>query len=354
MDEELQALMDAADAERDDIEQGNGTDEGGTEGHGEHVADEHDISQDDDSSEQQHDDSEQQQDDEGDSDGVQDEEETNTKEEVGDTDGDDTASTDGDNNDDTDTFQPISVTINGSNVDISSKEELIQLATKGLKSGTIIPNSDSENDTFIKQGNLSKDDLKTMIEAKAGNPAAIAKIAEMGRVDLDDVDEDSAADYQPQFDIQRQSEVDVVAEEILSDEGHASAFKGIVSELPQDFVGNVASDPTKLKAFSNHIKSGLAQETIPLAYKEVALHGGTFFDAYAKIGKQLSDQKANTRPQTTIEKKPKMSKREEQMRRRANGSDKSTSSKGSITEADEIRDMSNEDFERMVLNSRRD
>ena len=358
MDEELQALMDAADAERDEIEQSSGTDEGGTEGHRDGIArDEDDIARQDVTSQNE---------DEATSTDVNDTDDTShdsddtktddTPDNLNDENMDDNSGDDNNlqNEDTSSDFKPIEVDINGTKVSISSQEELVQLATRGIKSGTVKPNVDSENDMFVQQGELSKDDLRTMIEAKAGNPAAIAKIAAMGQVDLDDLDEEAAQSYQPQFDIQRQSEVEVVASEILRDEAHANEFKALTNELPQDFVGNIASDPTRLRAFSNHIKSGLAQETIPLAYKDVALNGGSFFEAYARIGQRISDQRKNTRPQTPTERKPKMSEREEQMRRRATGADKSSSSNGSKTEADDILAMTDAEFEKLVLNSRRD
>ena len=350
MDEELQALMDAADAERD--EQENGTDEGGTEGLGDHNngATSHDSNDneatDDDSSNDELDNSN-----DNDNNENNDDDDDGYDDEQGAQDDDNTTSTDGDDNDNVSNFTPIEVDFKGSKITINSQEELLALATKGISNSNDAPTRASENDMFVEQGQLSKEDLRTMIEAKAGNPAAMAKIAAMGNVDLDELDEDMAQDYRPQFELQMKSEVEELATEILRDETHATQFKAVSAELPPEFMQSIGQDAQKLRAFSNHIKSGLAQEVIPLVYKDIALNGGSFFDSYANIGMKISEQRQNTRQQAPTEQKPRMSKREEKMRNRANGGDKSNSSHGAKTEADDIIAMSDAEFEAMVLAS---
>lgn len=250
-------------------------------------------------------------------------------------------------------FEPIEVEVDGSMISIESKEELLALAKKGL-SPAQKARKDSDIETMAKQGGLSQADLALIIDAKNGDVNAIAKLAQIGNIDVLDIEEEKADQYKQGFQISRESEVEIAAGEIMQDAEHADVFRNTIQNIgDEDFVKTISADANKLKAFSSHIKRGLAQKVIPLVKKEMALNGGNFYDNYAKIGLRLSKESSVPNAKTEVqnpnrqEEKParQISEKEKKLRARANGGDKSesTGNRGKIT-ADDIMDMSDEKF----------
>jgi len=256
---------------------------------------------------------------------------------------------DEDEDGDEDDFEPIEVEIDGNKITVNSQEELLTLARKGLKSVDIKPNVDSEVDAFVKQAGWTKEDLTLLADARNGDANAIAKLAEVAKVDVLDIESEKAGDYKPTFEVQAQSEIDIVASEILNDTEHATVFKDTVKTLPQDFVQTISNDAGMLKAFSSHLKNGLAQEVIPQVRKEMALKGGTFFENYARLGQEVSNKRADAeKPAPKQEQKREISEKEKKLRARADGSDNSQSSKKTKTTAEDIQSMSEEDFAKLI------
>ena len=323
--EELALLMTDADTERDD--EGDESEE-----------DELDLDNKEKESEDEDDDKE-------DSDDNNDEDEDNSDE--SDEDDNDDSDDDEDDKESEDDFEPIEVEVSGTKVTINSKEEMIKLATKGLDAVNITPNSDSEVDRIVEQGKLSKEDLTLLIDARNGDANAISKLAELGKIDVLDIDEKKAAEYTPAFELEKRNEVNEVAGQILADSEHATEFMKVKDTVPQNFVAEISADASKLRAFSGHIKSGLAQEIIPKAMLEVATNGGDFYSAYAKVGAELS--KTFGKKEVKVDKKEKrvISEKEEKMRKRANSDDKN-SEKKEDTSVTDIWNMPDDEFEAMV------
>ena len=237
-------------------------------------------------------------------------------------------------------FEPVEVKINGQTISLNSQEELMAFVKKG---GQDAPkrHRKSQNEQIIEQGKLSQSDLTLLIDAKKGNKAAIAQLAKQANVDIYDLDEDAANGYQQEFQPQYASEVDEVAEDIMQDTQLHEAFKEVVNTVPQDFAELLATNADSLRNFAEHVKSGLAQKVIPEAIKAQMLHGGTFIDNYAKIGREMSQSKEAPEKSKT---KRKENPRAEKLRQRAKnhkGSNKGTKTKIS---GDDIWNMSSEDF----------
>ena len=246
-----------------------------------------------------------------------------------------------------DNFEPIEVEISGVKVAINSKDELIGLATKGLSSVNVTPNSESEVDNIVNQGKLSKEDLTLLIDAKNGDANAISKLAQLGKIDVLDIDENKAEKYTPAFEVEQVNEVNKVAGEILSDVEHATEFKQISNNVPQNFINEISSDASKLRAFSGHIKSGLAQKIIPEAMKKVATDGGDFYDAYASIGAELSKSLGKEESGKPEKKTRTISEKEKKLRERANDNNTDNGDKIDTTAAD-IWSMNEDEFQAMI------
>jgi len=239
-------------------------------------------------------------------------------------------------------FEPIEVEVSGHKVIISSKEEMLAYIKAGASSFNKEPERYVEEKSIISQAGLSADDLKLIAEAKAGSKEAIALIAKRAGVDILDVENEMAESYKQQKEYHQQSEVDVVADEILKDETHANDFRKISGTLPKDFMDEITSNAKDLKAFSNHIKSGIAQKVIPLAINSQIVNGGTFLENYNKIGFALSQQKQEP------EKKREVGEREKELRKRAS-SGKGNNHQTQSTSDKDIWDMSDEEFDKLDL-----
>lgn len=240
------------------------------------------------------------------------------------------------------TFEPIEVEVSGHKVTINSKEEMLAYIKKGASTFNKEPETFVEEKTILEQGQLSADDLKLLVDAKNGSKEALALLARRSNIDILDVESEMADAYKQQTQYQVETDVDKVANEILSNETLATEFRKVSSALPKDFMSEITSNAKDLKAFSGHIESGIAQKIIPLAINSQIVNGGSFMDNYNKIGFAMSQQKPEVKQERTV------SEREADLRKRAfsgtghNNQSASNSSK-------DIWDMSEEDFNNIDL-----
>lgn len=323
-DQEEQDLIDAMMAELEEGEEEESNDEGVDDEHGDTEQPEQDEQVGEDTSD----------DDETGGDGHEDEPEDGSEE--ADSDG---HQDDGDGADEVD-FEPITVDVNGYEVEITSKEDMMAYIKKGAASFAQKPEEKAEELEIVKQGDLSPEILKLAVDAKNGSKEAIAKLAEIAKVDILDVESDMANEYKAQFEPQQLSEVDKAANEILQDESHASEFKQIASSLPQEFTNQVFSDANTMRHFSRHIREGLAQKIIPRAINAQMRFGGSFMDHYTEIGTAIQAE-ANKPKERTIPKKT------QKMREKAASSSRSSASDAAprTDTAEDVWDMTDEEFE---------
>ncbi len=256
---------------------------------------------------------------------------------IADDDSGDNNDNDSNNNDNDTSFESFEVTVGNTVVKIDSKEDMIKLAQRGLDVKEAEPKSVFQE--MAEQGNLSTDDLTLLIDAKNGDANAIARLAEVSGVNLNE-DAMAADEYQSNFQVQQETDIDRVAGAIMKDEAHANAFRETVSRVPKSFAEQISSDAGMLQAFSNHIRSGLAEQAIAQATVQVAKDGGDFFQAYATAGRALAE--AGSKTKNTEDRN--MSDAEKNMRKRAN--QKGNSNKTKKSDANDIWDMSDEDFEK--------
>lgn len=239
-----------------------------------------------------------------------------------------------------DEFKPIEFEISGQKITLKSEDELKAMLSKGAESLSKQDNSlDLENE-IIKQGKITADDLKLLIDAKNGDAKAIAKLAANSNIDILEVEADDADKYVPTFAPVIVSDVEKVAREISADVEHANTFTAIASALPQEFKDTIMSNANDLKTFSEHIKSGLAQQIIPEAMKLVYTKGMKFSDAYVAVGLELTQTKQEPKKEERN-----LTDREKELRKKASesGNNQSNGSKKTLT-VDDIANMSDEDF----------
>lgn len=241
-------------------------------------------------------------------------------------------------------FKPVEFEIAGQKIVLNSEEELRAMLSKGAESLYKQDDSLSLEKAIIEQGKITADDLKLLIDAKNGDPKAIAKLAANSKIDILEVEADDADKYVPNFQPTIISDTEKVAREIASDKEHAEVFTKIASGLPMDFKQAIMSNANDLKTFSQHIKSGLAQQIIPEAMKLTFTEGLSFSDAYVKVGSEL----ANKQPeQKKVERT--LTDREKELRKKASeqGNNQADGSKKKLT-VDDIANMPLEEFEKLT------
>ena len=236
-------------------------------------------------------------------------------------------------------FTPIEIEVSGHKVTINSQDEMMEYIKKGAGTFNKEPETHQEEKLVIEQGKLSSDDLKLLVEAKNGSKEAIAKLAQLGKVDLMEIDDDSAESYKQQVQYNAPSDVDKVASEIMRDTAHATEVQSVFKNLPQDFTQAVSQDASMLKQFSEHIRNGIAQEIIPKAINASMTNGKSFLQNYAEIGQSQHDAKQESTKQIR-----EVSDKEKQLRDRANSSKGVQNSKPVAVTADDIDDMDDATF----------
>ena len=241
-------------------------------------------------------------------------------------------------------FKPIEFEIAGQKIILNSEAELKAMLSKGAESLAKQDNSLSLEKTIIEQGKITADDLKLLVDAKNGDAKALAKLAQNSKIDILEVDADDAEKYIPTFQPTVISDTERVAREISNDVEHAEVFTKIASGLPVEFKQAIMSNANDLKAFSEHIKSGLAQQIIPEAMKRTFTEGISFSDAYVKVGLELSNKQPE---QKKVERK--LTDREKELRKKASeqGNNQSNGSKKKLT-VDDIANMPIEEFEKLT------
>ena len=98
-------------------------------------------------------------------------------------------------------------------------------------------------------------------------------------IDLADVDE-FEGEYKPEFEPRIKSDVDMVIDTISATPELSQKFGKIANELPDDFLSAITANAGDLQQFASHVDSGLADELLGLAAKEVALGNGSLLENY--------------------------------------------------------------------------
>ena len=255
---------------------------------------------------------------------------------------DDMEDSDDDESDEKASFEPVTLDVNGVEVTVDNIGDLVAYAKKGA---SVVNQTEThaEEKLIIDQGKLSTEHLKLTVDALNGSKEAIAKLAEMGKVDTLEIEEDTAKDYRPQFQATEVSDVDKVANEIAQDVELKESFQNVSKALPQDFTQKLMSDAGMLKDFARHVKEGIAQEIIPQAITAQMRDGGSFMDAYTKVGQALTVERQTKAP----------AKEERQVDTKAQKlRDKATSNKSmkktKTTGGKDIWDLSQEEFEKKL------
>ncbi len=248
--------------------------------------------------------------------------------------------------------KPVKIKARGMEIDITNPEELVVLAHKGFDyfKKTQELAQWRKDISVIEKGGLTTEELQVLAELKNGNKEAATALLKAYGVDPYELQtEETPTGFQPSDKFAPASEVELVAQEILSQPELAEKVKQTVSAVPQDFTQKVSSDPNLLRAFADHVRTGIAEQIIPEAMKRQMMYGGNFFDHYTEVGEALiggSKQQVEEPPVQPQTKE--LSDKERRLRQKAAPPKGKPKRQSFIRDAEEIWDLSDEEFDALV------
>jgi len=83
-----------------------------------------------------------------------------------------------------------------------------------------------------------------------------------------------------------ETEVETIAQSIVNSP-IAEDFKSVITELPEEVVNTLRSDPQMLKGLKLDVESGLAQKVMPSVRRYMDIEGLDFRSAYLKAGSEV-------------------------------------------------------------------
>lgn len=250
-------------------------------------------------------------------------------------------------------FEPIEFEYSGHKIKVESQDELMAMLRKSAELQTNFKPKTKE-ELALEQAGLSAEDIALYIDAKNGDKNALAKIATLGKIDLLDVSEEDATAYTKKFNIVEPNDAEIVAQSIVNDKQLFETFTRVTSGLPKHFIQAVTSNGKDLATFKEQIQSGLAQEIIPQALK-LTYQGVDFIDAYVRVGTKIMSERASNNTQQQQQPQDRtISDREKNLRKIANDKNSGSQNKNKNVEADDVWNMSDADFEKLVSSGKID
>jgi hypothetical protein len=249
---------------------------------------------------------------------------------------------------DTKKFKPVEVQFGQNKITLDSEEEVAKYLENQNREIAKVQESDTE--IAVKQAGISDVELALLADVKAGKPGAIKALAELGKIDLADA-EDSEGDYTPEFKVEKKSDVDKAIASISADKELATQFNNTLATVPDDFIASISGDAKDLLRFAGHVKSGIAQELIPLATKASALNGKSLLENYVEIGEQKYLKAGKSKEEAKADNKPKreVTEKEKSLRERAS-KDADTNKTSSSSTVDDIWNMTAEEMNEKLAN----
>lgn len=220
---------------------------------------------------------------------------------------------------------------------IQDEAKLRQLAQMGLNYGGKTTEL-AKHRSFIQyaeEHGISMEDVQMLADIKSGDKDAYSALAGKAGIDVYDVTEEHQ--YAPEPIVQQQTAdpmVDMVAQEILSNEEHTSQFQKWLPHMPEEVRAQVTTDSNALRAVQADIQAGIFDKAMTQAYSDMRVNGVEFNQAYINAKQMLTaTQVEPVRSQQPIT-------RGERVRASANRGKASAPSKSYSS----IADMTNDEF----------
>jgi len=204
-------------------------------------------------------------------------------------------------------------------IEVGSKEELVKLAEKSLKTKVLL---DKYKDDIaiiegLKENGIEDEDLYLLAEAKKGNKNAIAKLIAKANIDPLDIDPEEAKDYKPN---EVKANMDyiqskTILEEIQNDEDVYKKFNNLVmKDFDDESKQIVFKNPDNLEAVANIIKSGVIDAILPKYSKHKLIDDMKSIDALIKAYEEYKTELESKK--TEVKEKIETKNREKTIKRK--------------------------------------
>jgi len=251
---------------------------------------------------------------------------------------------------DTEVVPKRTIIVDGKEIEIDSEEELVKLAETGLK--TKSKYDKSKEDIAILEGireqGLSEQDLYLLVEAKKGNPKALAKLLKDSEVSLDDIEDVDPEDYVPNEYKADQNVIEVKS--ILSDIEKSKNYDTFEGLIKQDFDSEskrkLFENPDALKYVADMVDTGIFDK-ISGQYTKNKLLGANSLDALVSAYDAYREEYQSTQKKQ-ISKKKKASDDKAIKRKKASVGTKGR--KPASTKVKSVEEMTDEEFEAYYKN----
>jgi len=166
--------------------------------------------------------------------------------------------------------KPILIKVDGEVLSIDNLNDIKNMMERssGVNKAFQAIAADTKTIGFLKDNNISQDDLLNIINSKGVQPI------------IKDAPSES------------QVEIDSLITSIEQSD-YADAFVGSIESLPQDAIDDIGNDPAILKVLSNEFTNGYGQQIMPHVKQEMIVKGVNFVTAYENVGRRLIEQKKN-------------------------------------------------------------
>ena len=196
---------------------------------------------------------------------------------------------------------------------------------------------------IMEDNGLSEADLNMMVELKAGNKEAIAKMLADAKLDPLDIETEGKEGYTPD-DYGKEVvsvEMEQVKADINADTANADSMSRAINTMPDDFYAVIESDANALGNLHKDVASGVYQTIMPEVMKQQTLYGTggkTTMEMYVAVARALS-----TQPKDVVETVTKKAEPSKESRKRASsGTKEKAPSKAPMSKS--IDDMDDDEF----------
>ncbi|MFH4038863.1 hypothetical protein ABTD98_14000 [Acinetobacter baumannii] len=200
---------------------------------------------------------------------------------------------------------------NGREIQVKNAEDIIALMQQGANYGkkmAAIKPAMQVHRTLEKHGLMDPATIGFMIDLYQGKPEAIAKLAAERKIDLFNLDADSAEGYAPQSPLvsEREVEISTVMQELSEFPSFQQTFEtlGTWDEASQK---QIIESPRMLHYFQEHKELGIfdnIMNTIATERMFGRLQGVSDLDAYRLVGDHLYGQKEQPVQQPVVQPTP--------------------------------------------------
>ncbi len=193
-----------------------------------------------------------------------------------------------------DSVLPMDIAVNGTKVK-ATMNELMTGFKQGMnytqKMQELAPMRKSLN--IMSENALSEADLNLLVEAKAGNKQALAKLIGDAGVDSLDLEPEEAKDYMPSnYGSEPASfEMESVMREIESDTVNSPKVIDYLETMAPGMKSEIADNPSYLKALYQDVSTGMYENVLPEMQKLAALNGvAPSIDLYRQAAQTVSQR----------------------------------------------------------------